>query len=268
MEQSDVYAARLGRRAKETKTNMNGKSTGLYLVGGIAGLLSGILMIVSGYLVMFHLKETFIGSAEQQLGFIAHHPLSGIVHGLSVVSLILIVPMIVALLALLGTTAPIRGFLGIGFAALWIFVEIVGHLSQTAPLRALGELYTNPSTNEMALSIYQVSQEFWEALSMTAASFLCSDVFMLRLRVGNKTNSLFGIRASNRSYCLSDRPSVSQRWDSTSCRCTWIGIHPPLRRADSDLQNQRRIDLSGCSIVLITDLSETGCFFGNSVTQL
>ena len=177
MRPSDVYAARLGRRGKET--NMNGKSTGLYLVGGIAGLLSGILMIVSGYLVMFHLKETFIGSAEQQLGFIAHHPLSGIVHGLSVVSLILIVPMIVALLALLGTTAPIRGFLGIGFAALWVFVEIVGHLSQTAPLRALGELYTNPSANEMALSIYQVSQEFWEALSMTAAFFcvlmcLCS----------------------------------------------------------------------------------------------
>ena len=151
---------------------MNGKSTGMCLVGGITGLLSGILMIVSGYLVTFHLKGTVIGSAEQQLGFITHHPLSGIVHGLSVVSLILIVPTIIALLTLFGTTAPIRGCLGTGFAALWISVEIVGHLSQTAPLRVLGELYTNPSANEMALSIYQVSQEYWEALSMTAA-FVC-----------------------------------------------------------------------------------------------
>ena len=158
---------------------MNGKSAGLYLVGGITGLLSGILMFVSGCLVIFRLKETLIGTAEQQLGFIAHHPLSGIVHGLSVVSLILIVPTIIAVLNLLGITAPTRGSLGTGFAALWIIVEIVGHLSQTAPLRALGELYTNPSASEMALSIYQVSQEFWEALSLTATFFcvlmcLCS----------------------------------------------------------------------------------------------
>lgn len=158
---------------------MNGKSTRLHLVGGITGLLSGILMIVSAYLVMFHLRETFIGSAEQQLGFIAHHPLSGIVHGLAVVSLILVVPMIVAILDLLHTTASTRGSLATGFAVLWIIVEVVGHLSQTAPLRALGELYTDPSSREMALSIYQVSQEFWEALSMTAAFFcvlmcLCS----------------------------------------------------------------------------------------------
>ena len=90
---------------------MNGKSAGLYLVGGITGLLSGILMFVSGCLVIFRLKETLIGTAEQQLGFIAHHPLSGIVHGLSVVSLILIVPTIIAVLNLLGITTPTRGSL-------------------------------------------------------------------------------------------------------------------------------------------------------------
>ena len=158
---------------------MNGKFTGLYLVGGITGLLSGILMIASAGVVTFRLKETLVGSTEQQLGFIAHNPLSGIVHGLGVVSLILIVPLVIAMLNVLGTTAYTRGFLATGFAAIWIVVEIVGHLSQTAPLRVLGELYTNASSSEMALSIYQVSQEFWEALSMTAAFFcvlmcLCS----------------------------------------------------------------------------------------------
>ena len=151
---------------------MKGKSIGLYLVGGITGVLSGILMIAAAYIVMFHLRETFTESAEKQLGFIAHHPLSGIVHGLGVASLILIVPTVIAMLNLLGTATLTRCSLAAGFAALWVTIEIVGHLSQTAPLRALGELYTDPSTSEMALSIYQVSQELWEALSMTAA-FLC-----------------------------------------------------------------------------------------------
>ena len=158
---------------------MNGKSTVLYLVGGITGLLSGILMFASACVVTFRLKETLVGSTEQQLEYIAHNPLTGIVHGLGVVSLILIVPMVIAMLNLLGTTAFTRGSLATGFAAIWIIVEIVGHLSQTAPLRALGHLYTNPSSSEMALSISQVPQEFWEALSMTAAFFcvlmcLCS----------------------------------------------------------------------------------------------
>ena len=152
---------------------MNAKFARLYRVGGITGLLSGVLMIVYGYVVTFHLRETLIGSAKQQLEFISHHPLSGIVHGLSVVSLILIVPTTIALLTRLGATSPIRGLLGTGFATLWIIVDIVGHLSQTAPLRALGELYTIPASNEMALSIFQVSQEFWEALSMTA-TFVCA----------------------------------------------------------------------------------------------
>ena len=151
---------------------MKGKSIELYLVGGITGVLSGILMIAAAYIVMFHLRETFTESAKQQLGFIAHHPLSGIVHGLGVVSLILIVPTVIAKLNLLNTTASTRRSLAAGFAVLWVTVETIGHLFQTAPLRALGELYTQPSSSEMALSIYQVSQEFWEALSMTAA-FLC-----------------------------------------------------------------------------------------------
>ena len=150
---------------------MNGKSSRLNLVGGITGLPSGILMLVSAYLVTFHLKGTVIGSPEQQLDFIAHRPLSGIVHGVGVVSLILIVPTIMALHTRLGNTALTRAYLGACFAALWIVIEIVGHLSQTAPLRALGELYANPASKEMALSIYQVSQEFWEALSLTATFF-------------------------------------------------------------------------------------------------
>ncbi|MDE0297401.1 MAG: hypothetical protein OXN17_02065 [Candidatus Poribacteria bacterium] len=152
---------------------MNDKTTRLCLVGGITGLLSGILMVASAFVVMFHLKGTMVGSAEQQLGFIANQPLSGIVHGIGVVSLILIVPMAIAMFNLLRSTAVTRGFLAIGFAFLWIVVEIVGRLSQTAPLRVISELYTNHASGDMALAIYQVSQETWEAHSMTGA-FLCA----------------------------------------------------------------------------------------------
>ena len=151
---------------------MNGRSGRFYLIGGITGLPSGILMFATAYIMVFHLREVVIGSPEQQLEIIAHRPLFGIAHGLGVVSLILIVPTIIALFVRLDITAPIRGLLSAGFAILWVVVEIVAHLSQTAPLRALGELYTNPATRETALSIYQVSQEFREALSMTA-TFCC-----------------------------------------------------------------------------------------------
>jgi len=150
---------------------MNSKFARLYLVAGITGVLSGILMLISGYLVIFRLRGAYFGTPDEQLEFVATQPLAGIVHGLSVASLILIVPTIITLLALFGGTATARGFLGAGFAVFWIVIGLVEHLCQTAPLRSLGELYSDLATREMALSIYHVSEGFWEALSLTATFF-------------------------------------------------------------------------------------------------
>ena len=140
---------------------MNKKPAELYLIGGAAGFLSGVLMLVSSYLVVMRLQAAALGTPELKL--------VGVTHGLSVVSLILIVPMVIALFVLLNTVVRTRSYLGLGFAAMWLVIEMVGHLSQTAPLRALGELHANHPTHAMA--IYQVSSEFTEALLLTGTFF-------------------------------------------------------------------------------------------------
>ena len=142
---------------------MKSKPIELYLVGGISGLLGGILMLISSYLLMFRVGSAYLGTPELKL--------VGIAHGLSVVSLILITPAVIALFTLLRTTAATRSHLGLGFALLWVGIGIVGHLSQTAPLRTLSELYDKPPSRETAMLIYHFSEEFWEALSRTSTFF-------------------------------------------------------------------------------------------------
>ena len=69
---------------------MNNKPVGLYLIGGVAGFLSGVLMLVSSYIVVVRLQDAALGTPALKL--------VGVTHGLSVVSLILIVPTVIALL--------------------------------------------------------------------------------------------------------------------------------------------------------------------------
>ena len=140
---------------------MNNKPVGLHLIGGVTGLLSGILMLVSSYIVVMRLQDAALGTPALKL--------VGVTHGLSVVSLILIVPTIIALFVSLNATATARSYLGLGFATMWLVLEMVGHLSQTAPLRTLGELHADHPTHAMA--IYQVSEEFAEALLLTGTFF-------------------------------------------------------------------------------------------------
>ena len=146
---------------------MNHKPVALYLIGGITGLLGSLLMLITSYLVTFRLQAAYLGTQDGKMAFIASHPLVGITHGLGVASLILIVPTVVALFVLLNPVATARSFLGTGFALLWLCIELVGQLSQTAPLRALSELYNDLLTLQTAVAIYNVSEEFWEACSLT-----------------------------------------------------------------------------------------------------
>lgn len=140
---------------------MNKKPVELYLIGGAAGLLSGVLMLVSSYIIVTRLQEVGLGALDLRL--------AGMTHGLIVVSLILIVPTVIALFALLSTVGTARSYLGLGFATMWLVIEMVGHLSQTAPLRALGDLHADRPTQAMA--IYQISEEFAEALILTGTFF-------------------------------------------------------------------------------------------------
>ena len=68
---------------------MNKKPVELYLIGGAAGFLSGVLMLVSSYIIVARLQDAALGTPALKL--------VGVTHGLSVVSLILIVPTVIAL---------------------------------------------------------------------------------------------------------------------------------------------------------------------------
>ena len=142
---------------------MNKKPVELYLIGGAAGFLSGVLTLISSYMIVMRLQEVALGTPELKS--------VGITHGLVVVSLILIAPTVIALFVSLKTTATARSYLGLGFATMWLVIEMVGHLSQTAPLRALGDLHADHPIH--ALAIYQISEEFAEALILTG-TFLAS----------------------------------------------------------------------------------------------
>jgi hypothetical protein len=147
---------------------MNEKPIELYIISGITGIVGSLLMLASSGLVLFKIQSAYLAeTAQQKLDFIANTPLVGITHGLGVVSLLLIVPTVIAIFILLKDVATSRSLFGLGFALLWIVLEMLGHLTQTAPLRPLSELYKDPQTREMAVLIFRVSEELWEAFTLT-----------------------------------------------------------------------------------------------------
>ncbi len=161
---------------------MNNKPVELYLIGGAAGFLSGVLMLVSSYLIVMRLQAAALGTPVLKL--------LGVTHGLSVVSLILIVPTVIALFVWLKTGGMARSYLGLGFAVMWVVIEMVGHLSQTAPLRTLGELHADHPAHAMA--IYQVSGEFAEALLLTGTFFATLTALCYGLSLIGGRNRLAG----------------------------------------------------------------------------
>ncbi len=171
---------------------MNNRLVGLYSAGGITGFLSGSLMLISSYLVLFHLTTTYAGTLGEQLEFVANYPLAGAVHGLYVVSLILLVPTLTALLKLLSNPPSTLSLLATGFSLFWIVTELIGHLSQTAPLQSLGLLHSDPGTKDMALAIYSVLREFSEALSLTSTFFCVITCLCFGLALIANKNRLSG----------------------------------------------------------------------------
>lgn len=166
---------------------MNDKPVKFYLVSGVTGLVGGILMSVAACIVMFQLQGAYVGEAKAKMEFIAGMPLVGITHGLSFVSLLLITPAVVASFVLFRSVATTRTSLGMTFALFWLVIEMIGHLSHTAPLRTLTELYNAEATQQIAIAIYSVSDEFWEALSRAAGfvavlTFICYGLIFLAAR--------------------------------------------------------------------------------------
>ncbi len=145
---------------------MDSKPNPLYTLASLTSILSGLLMVVSSCLFIFNVIPDFSASAESQVD-----QRTGILHGIGVVTLILIVPTVAANYTLLRSETRGRSLLGALFAMLWILMELAAHCSLTAPLRSLSELLVNPETEAFGRAFSAIWEEWGEALFMTG-SFL------------------------------------------------------------------------------------------------
>lgn len=141
---------------------MDKKLSSLHRLGGLTGGLSGFLMFASSLWFIFGLSA--ISSLPS--GTV------GIYHGIGVVSIILLVPTLLAGYGLLSSDASSRSTLGASFAIPWLVIELIAHCSQTAPLNSLSELASESATKAIGTSLYALWTEWGEALFMTGA-FLC-----------------------------------------------------------------------------------------------
>lgn len=145
---------------------MDRKFSSLYRLGGLTGILSGFLMLASSIWFIFGL------SSQPEEGFELIGRI-GIFHGIGVVTLIFLIPTLLASYGLLSSEAGTRSILGATFAVSWLIIELIAHCSQTAPLNELSKLAKETSTASIGESLYTLWVEWGEALFMTSA-FLCA----------------------------------------------------------------------------------------------
>ena len=146
---------------------MEKQLSSLYRLGGLTGILSGLLMIASSIWFIFGLSSISSPPSAEQFGKI------GIFHGIGVVTIILLVPTLLASYGLLASEAYARSALGSSIAILWLVIELVAHCSQTAPINTLSELVGESATTTIGTPVYALWAEWGEALFMTGA-FLCA----------------------------------------------------------------------------------------------
>ncbi len=173
---------------------MNDDSKSLYSIGGATAILSGLLIVFSSYWFAFQDDHT-------------------VVHGLSVVMLILLVPTVVATTVLLNKDQRIGALLGISFATLWIVMELIAHVSQTAPLKTIKEIF--PVTEgETPSDFEKVWQEWITAFRLLGAflfsiSALC---YAIALRKWGNSASSYLLIFAGIVFALTFIPYVDFNW--------------------------------------------------------
>ncbi len=161
---------------------MDKKFSSLYRLGGLTGTLSGFLMLASSVWFIFDLSSISSLPSEEHFELMGK---IGIFHGIGVVSIIFLVPTVLAGYGLLSSETNSRSTLGVSFAIPWLIIELIAHCSQTAPLGPLSELVGESTTASIGTSLYALWAEWGEALFMTSA-FLCA---LLALCYGSALHS-------------------------------------------------------------------------------
>jgi hypothetical protein len=182
---------------------MNDDSKSLYFLGGSTAILSGLLMIFIG--IWFIIRAV-------QPPDVMHG--ADVMHGVSVVMLILVVPTVLATTVLLIKDAKTGALLGVGFAVLWIVLELIAYCSQTAPLKTLNELIQATATEDFGKTLNEVWHEWGQALTLIGA-FLFSVAALcygISLRSWGNPASAYLLIFSAIVFAITFIPDVSFYW--------------------------------------------------------
>ena len=201
---------------------MNDDSKTLYSIGGATAILSGLLLVFSFF--WFTLKP------------VENHPA---VHGISVVMLILLIPTIIATTTLLNNEQKTGALLGVGFATLWIVIELIAHVSQTAPLKTVNLLIQDATTMDLGAGINKVWQEWITACKLLGAflfslSALC---YGLALRKWGNSASAFLLIFAGIVFILTFIPYVDFNWHILVRGLAFLFLGGVLLNAPSGIAN-------------------------------
>lgn len=176
---------------------MNDDSKSLYFLGGSTAVLSGLLMAFTGIWFIFRIDQ-----------------LPDVMHGISVAMLILVVPTVIATTVLLLKDAKTGALLGIGFAVLWIVLELIAHCSQTAPLKTINQLIQTTATEDFGNTFNTVWQEWGMALTLISAfSFSVAALcYGISLRAWGNPASAYLLIFSAIVFAITFVPGVSLYW--------------------------------------------------------
>ncbi|MCY4404242.1 MAG: hypothetical protein OXD54_16875 [Candidatus Poribacteria bacterium] len=172
-------------------------SKSLYSLGGISAILSGLLMVF--------ISIWFLFRSDSQ---------PDVMHGVSVVMLILVVPTVIAITVLLIKEVKTGTLLGVGFAGLWIMLELIAHCSQSAPLKTVNVLLQETTTQDFGQNFNQVWEEWGDALMMIAAfSFSVSAIcYSTSLRKWGNSISAYLLILSAIVFLFTFIPMVDLYW--------------------------------------------------------
>ena len=202
---------------------MNNGSKNLYFLGGLTAILGGLLM---GFTSIW-----FIVQADQH---------ADIMHGISVGMIILIVPTVVATTVLLIKDAKIGALLGVGFAVLWIVLELIAHCSQTAPLKTLNELIPEEATQDAETAIKWIWQEWGLALTLISA-FLYSVAALcygISLRLWGNPASAYLLILSAVAFPITFIPGVDLNWHILIRSIAFLFLGGVLLQARRETNNE------------------------------
>lgn len=171
-------------------------SNRIYFIGGLTSFIGGLLMLFIS--IMFFIKGA---------------PLD-VIHGVSVVIPILIVPTVMATTILLIKDVKTGALLGVGFASLWVVMELLAHGSQTAPLKTINEFIQNPATKEIGDNFIAVWEEWGNALIMIGAFLfsLAALCYGISLRSWGNSASAYLLIIAALTFPITFIPGVDFYW--------------------------------------------------------